>query len=78
MANQMNRHDTEEKILDLLEEIMNVYREYNPEGKYLTMTFSVGEGNQPYVSVNNAYWHGGDDENAVITASRYPGKEEAV
>jgi len=77
MENNMNRHNTEEKILDLLEEIMNVYREYNPDGKYLTMTFSVSEG-KPYVSVNNAYWHGGDDEDHVITASRDFGKEEAV
>lgn len=77
MATTMNRHETEEKILDLLEEIMNVYHGYNPDGKYLNMTFGVFEG-KPYVNVNNAYWHGGDDENAVITASRNFGKEEAV
>lgn len=77
MANQMNRHDTEEKILDLLEEIMNVYREYNPDGKYLTMNYGVFNGKM-YVNVSNAYWHGGDDENAVITASRNFGEEEAV
>lgn len=76
MANQMNRHDTEEKILDLLEEIMNVYHGYNPDGKYLTMTFGVHEG-KPYVNVSNAYWHGGDDEDHVITASRDFNKEEA-
>lgn len=76
MEAKVNRHETEEMLLDLLEEIMNVYREYNPDGKYLSMSFSMVDGN-PYVSVNNAYWPGGEDENAVITASRFC-EEDAV
>lgn len=77
MNTKVNRHDAEEKMLDLLEEIMNVYLEYNPDGKYLTMTFSVYNG-KPCVSVSNAFWHGGEDEEAVIMASRNFGEEKAV
>lgn len=77
METKVNRHETEEKLLDLLEEIIDVYHEYNPDGKYLSMFFSVVNGD-PYVSVSNAYWHGGEDENAVITASRSFGEEDAV
>lgn len=73
----MNRHDMEEKLLDMLEEVVKVYHDYNRDGQYLSMSYGVYDG-KPYVSINNSYWHGGDDENIVIVARRDLKEEKAV
>lgn len=48
-----------DKIVSLAKEIVNTYREYNPEGNYLHMFFS-GKGQAtsgiPTLNINNNYW----------------------
>ncbi len=65
----MTRHECEEKIIGMLEEIKAIYLEYNPNGKYLGMSYNVTDG-KPCLCVNNAYWHGGEDEDRVLTVSK--------
>ena len=48
---KLKRNECEEQILELLEEIKQVYRRYNPDGEYLTMVISG-----THISANNAYW----------------------
>ena len=47
----MRRDVCESKIMYHLEEIFNIYKEYNPDGDYLTMSI-VGNS----ISFNNNYW----------------------
>lgn len=48
-----------DKIVRLAREIVNTYREYNPEGNYLNICFS-GERRMvsgvPTLKINNNYW----------------------
>lgn len=46
-----------DKIVQLTKEIVNTYREYNPDGNYLDICF-LGEGKTevPIVNINNNYW----------------------
>lgn len=46
-----------DKIVRLAREIVNTYREYNPDGNYLNICFS-GEGKTevPILKINNNYW----------------------
>lgn len=47
----MTRKEVEEKIFELLEEVRNVYLEYNPDGKLLNLTVA-----DKSLSAFNAYW----------------------
>lgn len=67
----MTRQECEEKILEKLEEIKEIYKEYNPDGKLLSMFYSYLDiSERDFINVNNAYWDGGDDEKRPINASR--------
>lgn len=46
----MTRKECEDKMLCLLKEIVNTYRQYNPNGDYLSLGFVKGT-----VSINNDY-----------------------
>jgi hypothetical protein len=52
----MDRIECENRIVELLREIESVYKQYNPDGKYLAMFI-----NGDTVTANNQYWVGGDD-----------------
>ena len=47
----MTRLETEEKIMHHLKEIVKAYRQYNPRGKYLMMSY-----NRNCLSVHNEHW----------------------
>lgn len=47
----MNRAECEAKLAALMIEAWEVYKQYNPEGEYLTMDIINGK-----VSANNSYW----------------------
>ena len=47
----MNRETTEARLKELMLEAWNVYKEYNPDGHYLAVTFAHG-----LCSVNNSYY----------------------
>lgn len=51
-----------DKIVQLAKEIVNIYREYNPDGNYLNICF-LGEGligdgmpTSPALSIHNNHW----------------------
>lgn len=62
----MNRNEIEQKIMDKFIEILNLYEQYNPEGEYLTISFTRC-GNCKMISGNNSYWK--EDENFPIKFS---------
>lgn len=46
-----------DKIVRLAREIVNTYREYNPDGNYLHISFlAVGKSVTPTLYINNDYW----------------------
>ena len=49
--------DCTDKIVRLAREIVRTYREYNPDGNYLDISF-LGEGKAevPVLKINNNYW----------------------
>ena len=61
----MTRAECEEKIKDLFNQIIDTYREYNPDGKYLIICMTKGHRCQ----TNNAYFHGGADKDTPIETS---------
>ena len=52
----MTRSECEERIKDLFDQIVDIYKEYNPNGKYLTASMVSGNS----LSINNAYWEKGE------------------
>lgn len=45
------------KIVRLAREIVNTYREYNPDGNYLNICFlGVGQSVVPTLNIHNNYW----------------------
>ena len=48
---KINRKECEEQILELLKEIREVYRDYNPQGEYLSMCLNSGS-----IHFNNAWF----------------------
>lgn len=48
----MTREECEKKILKLLKAVAKVYKLYDPDADYLTMTIWGGE----RISFNNSYW----------------------
>lgn len=65
----MNRAECEEKIIKEFERIVEIYKMYNLDGKYLDMTY-VAEDDAVYINAHNEYWHGGADANRVLVASK--------
>ena len=58
----MTRAECEERIKVLFNQIIDTYREYNPDGKYITVCMTKGK----RCSMNNAYFPGGADEDIPI------------
>ena len=52
----MDREECEKQIRDLMIQIHDVYRKYNPKGKYLSMCI-----NGDAVCANNAFFLGDED-----------------
>ena len=54
----MTRKETETKILDKMQEIVEIYREYNPDGEYLTLAFRRDdEADADWIHVSNDYYN---------------------
>lgn len=49
----MTRHEVEKEISKKFFEILKIYKEYEPEGEYLNLSFVDGN-----ISCNNDYWRG--------------------
>jgi hypothetical protein len=47
----MTREQAEKKIRDKFVEILKIYKEYEPEGEYLTLHYI-----EDCISFNNRYW----------------------
>lgn len=47
----MTRKQAEKKTRDKLVEILKIYKEYDPEGDYLTLSYG-----ETCISFNNSYW----------------------
>ena len=52
---KLSRKTCERKIMQLCEEIQRVYKRYNPDGNYLTISI-----NNDIIAANNAHWEGAD------------------
>lgn len=52
----MNREECESLILEKLEEIVDIYQEYNQEGEYLTIEYSNDKKYGQCFYFNNAYF----------------------
>lgn len=53
------RTETENMIMDRMIEIWDLYKQYNPDGDYLSLTFKetdTGDDKSIFYSLNNAYW----------------------
>ena len=57
----MTRQETEEKIMEHLQEIVKIYSQYKPDGNYLMMTY-----HRNCLSVHNEHWDA--DSNKQINA----------
>jgi hypothetical protein len=53
----MTRSECEERIKVLFNKIIDIYREYNPDGEYFTASMTHGR----YLSMNNACYGKGDN-----------------
>lgn len=54
----MTRRDAETAILDKLEEIVEIYRAYNPDGEYLNLSYTRDdEADADRLHVSNDYWN---------------------
>lgn len=51
----MTRHECETIILEKMQEIVDVYHQYNPDGRYLALTY-MDEDNDGYIMCNNRCW----------------------
>ena len=61
----MTREFCEDLILEKLKEIWTIYKQYNPNGKYLTLNVLVDEDGE-YFAFNNSCYRDGGDENIPI------------
>lgn len=57
----MTRKEYEEAIYVRMKDIVEIYLQYNPNGKYLSMSYLEG-----CFQCNNEHWHGGADEKVPI------------
>lgn len=51
----MDRRQCESLIMEKLEEIVAIYHEYNPEGRYITLTYANYSGAEYFDIVNRYY-----------------------
>lgn len=58
----MNRQQCEAAILEKMKEIVAIYHEYHPLGRYLSLTY-LCEGDD-WIQFNNRYWPSDDTEEA--------------
>ena len=65
---KMTREQCERLLLKKLHDIKNIYLQYNPDGKYLTLVFATDERGD-YFQFNNRYWEDGEDVNIPISYS---------
>ena len=54
----MTREECEKLIAEKLHEIAEIYLQYNPAGKYLSLTFQVNKADETnhHYQFNNEYW----------------------
>jgi len=79
----MTRIECEKKLEEKLREIVDIYHEYNPSGRYLSLTYLDNDGDG-YIGVNNRDWHedidtgspAGEDIDHPIHFSAYAKKDE--
>lgn len=72
---EYTRNECEMEIKNLLKQIVDVYHEYNPNGKYLSLTY-INDTNEQYISFNNRSWVDGEDKDKPISCSDWLGKDE--
>ena len=70
----MDRTECEKLIYEKVEEIREIYRQYNPTGEYLSIQINDDE-NENYTQFNNRQWKDGEDENKPIDYSRFDKRE---
>lgn len=63
----MEQKDCVREIREKLEEIVGIYHRYNPEGKYLALSYSDG-----WILFNNRYWE--EDKNRAINFTEEEGE----
>lgn len=63
----MNHAECIKAIKEKLDEIVGIYHQYNPDGKYLSLTYSDG-----WQMVNNRYWE--EDKNRAIRFAEEEGE----
>ena len=51
----MTRQECETMILEKMQEIVDIYHQYNPDGRYLNLTY-MDEENDGYIMFNNRCW----------------------
>ncbi len=56
----MTKKECEKIILGLMGTIREVYKQYNPDGEYLTLSI------KETLSFNNSHWIGGNDEHKPV------------
>lgn len=49
----MTREIAEKKMIEKVRELIAIYKEYNPDGDYLTIAIYAKQG---YIGINNAHW----------------------
>ena len=73
----MGRKECEKLIAEKLQEIVDIYHQYNPQGAYLAMTY-YKDSEHESVSVNNCYWDGGEDHVRPLDSTLWKEEEAAV
>lgn len=63
----MNHAECIKAIKEKLDEIIDIYHRYNPEGKYLVLAYSDG-----WILFNNRYWE--EDKNRAINFTEEEGE----
>ena len=76
---EITREETEKTIRCLMEDIWTEYLKYKPDGRYLDISLIISpdvEGGTLFISANNRYWEGGEDENRPINFHIFKGVDE--
>lgn len=61
----MNRTECETLIAEKLHEIVDIYHQYNPDGRYLTLSYS-DQTDGLFYSAMNLYWEEVRDEDGNV------------
>lgn len=67
----MERAEAEARIAGLLRGVQGVVEEYGGTGGYLALAMRPG-----YISFNNRYWPGGEDESRPLNFFEFYGEEQ--